>query len=177
MMALRDAWTPAGELAARRNLNNIRGFRIFLPAQSADTMPTRTNPQSATVSTAVFLQEHEVSVMYQRTNRPPIGGGAGAADFGATVLPLPMAIVVLALPDHGARRRILAWTSSRVEHRLVAARAGARLHQCADGTRDLPDASQGEGRIVGLLPALLGRERHGTRRSGERDARWTSHAA
>ena len=38
------------------NLNNIRGFRIFLPAQSSDTMPTRTTPQSATVSTAVFFK-------------------------------------------------------------------------------------------------------------------------
>ena len=38
------------------NLNNIRGFRIFLPAESSDTMPTRNTPQSATVSTAVFFK-------------------------------------------------------------------------------------------------------------------------
>jgi hypothetical protein len=38
------------------NLNNIRGFRIFLPAESSDTMPTRNTPQSSTVSTAVFFK-------------------------------------------------------------------------------------------------------------------------
>jgi prepilin-type N-terminal cleavage/methylation domain-containing protein len=42
--------TPPG------NLNNLRGFRIFLPAESSDTMPTRNTPQSATVSTAVFFK-------------------------------------------------------------------------------------------------------------------------
>jgi prepilin-type N-terminal cleavage/methylation domain-containing protein len=38
------------------NLDNIRGFRIFLPAESSDTMPTRNTPQSSTVSTAVFFK-------------------------------------------------------------------------------------------------------------------------
>jgi hypothetical protein len=46
----------AADSLAPANLNNIRGFRIFLPAQSSDTMPTRTTPQSATVSTAVFFK-------------------------------------------------------------------------------------------------------------------------
>ncbi|MDB4892463.1 MAG: hypothetical protein JWL61_4318 [Gemmatimonadetes bacterium] len=43
-------------VAAPGNLNNIRGFRIFLPAESSDTMPTRNTPQSSTVSTAVFFK-------------------------------------------------------------------------------------------------------------------------
>lgn len=43
-------------LAPPANLNNIRGFRIFLPAESSDTMPTRSTPQSSTVTTAVFFK-------------------------------------------------------------------------------------------------------------------------
>lgn len=42
--------------SAPANLNNIRGFNIFLPAQSSDTMPTRTTPQSSNVTTAVFFK-------------------------------------------------------------------------------------------------------------------------
>ena len=38
------------------SLNNIRGFQIFLPAESSDTMPTRNTPQSATTTTAVFFK-------------------------------------------------------------------------------------------------------------------------
>ncbi len=38
------------------NLNNLRGFRIFLPAESADTMPTRNTPQSTQATTAVFFK-------------------------------------------------------------------------------------------------------------------------
>ena len=37
-------------------LNNIRGFQIYLPAESSDTMPTRNTPQSATTTTAVFFK-------------------------------------------------------------------------------------------------------------------------
>ena len=36
--------------------NNLRGFQIFLPAESSDTMPTRNTPQSATTTTAVFFK-------------------------------------------------------------------------------------------------------------------------
>ncbi len=46
----------SAQAAPPGNLNNIRGFRIFLPAESSDTMPTRNTPQSATVSTAVFFK-------------------------------------------------------------------------------------------------------------------------
>ncbi len=38
------------------NLNNIRGFRIKLPAESADTTPGRTTPQRTFTSTAVFFK-------------------------------------------------------------------------------------------------------------------------
>lgn len=41
-------------------LNNIRGFQIFLPAESSDTMPTRNTPLSATVTTAVFFKNTRV---------------------------------------------------------------------------------------------------------------------
>ena len=38
------------------SLNNLRGFQIYLPAESSDTMPTRNTPQSATTTTAVFFK-------------------------------------------------------------------------------------------------------------------------
>ncbi len=38
------------------SLNNIRGFQIFLPAESSDTMPTRNTPQSTSATTAVFFK-------------------------------------------------------------------------------------------------------------------------
>jgi prepilin-type N-terminal cleavage/methylation domain-containing protein len=41
-------------------LNNIRGFQIFLPAESSDTMPTRNTPQSANTTTAVFFKNTRV---------------------------------------------------------------------------------------------------------------------
>ena len=41
-------------------LNNIRGFKIFLPAESSDTMPTRNTPISAAVTTAVFFKNTRV---------------------------------------------------------------------------------------------------------------------
>lgn len=41
-------------------LNNIRGFQIFLPAESSDTMPTRNTPLSAAVTTAVFFKNTRV---------------------------------------------------------------------------------------------------------------------
>ena len=41
-------------------LNNIRGFKIFLPAESSDTMPTRNTPLSAAVTTAVFFKNTRV---------------------------------------------------------------------------------------------------------------------
>ena len=41
-------------------LNNIRGFQIFLPAESSDTMPTRNTPQSAITTTAVFFKNTRV---------------------------------------------------------------------------------------------------------------------
>ncbi len=37
-------------------LNNIRGFQIYLPAESSDTMPTRNTPQSSNATTAVFFK-------------------------------------------------------------------------------------------------------------------------
>ena len=37
-------------------LGNIRGFQIYLPAESSDTMPTRNTPQSANATTAVFFK-------------------------------------------------------------------------------------------------------------------------
>jgi prepilin-type N-terminal cleavage/methylation domain-containing protein len=40
--------------------NNIRGFQIFLPAESSDTMPTRNTPQSATTTTAVFFKNTRI---------------------------------------------------------------------------------------------------------------------
>ena len=42
------------------SLNNIRGFQIYLPAESSDTMPTRNTPQSATTTTAVFFKNTRV---------------------------------------------------------------------------------------------------------------------
>ena len=42
------------------SLNNIRGFQIYLPAESSDTMPTRNTPQSAKVTTAVFFKNTRV---------------------------------------------------------------------------------------------------------------------
>ncbi len=42
------------------SLNNIRGFRIFLPAESSDTMPTRNTPQSTNATTAVFFKNTRV---------------------------------------------------------------------------------------------------------------------
>ena len=42
------------------NLNNIRGFQIFLPAESSDTMPTRNTPQSTSATTAVFFKNTRV---------------------------------------------------------------------------------------------------------------------
>lgn len=42
------------------SLNNIRGFQIYLPAESSDTMPTRNTPQSATATTAVFFKNTRV---------------------------------------------------------------------------------------------------------------------
>jgi type II secretory pathway pseudopilin PulG len=42
------------------SLNSIRGFQIFLPAESSDTMPTRNTPQSATTTTAVFFKNTRV---------------------------------------------------------------------------------------------------------------------
>ena len=41
-------------------LNNIRGFKIFLPAESSDTMPTRNTPISAAVTTAVFFKNTRI---------------------------------------------------------------------------------------------------------------------
>lgn len=41
---------------APSTLDNIRGFQIFLPAESSDTMPTRNTPVSATTTTAVFFK-------------------------------------------------------------------------------------------------------------------------
>ena len=38
------------------SLLNLRGFQIYLPAESSDTMPTRNTPQSATTTTAVFFK-------------------------------------------------------------------------------------------------------------------------
>ncbi|MEP7001776.1 MAG: prepilin-type N-terminal cleavage/methylation domain-containing protein, partial [bacterium] len=38
------------------SLNDLRGFQIFLPAESSDTMPTRNTPQSANTTTAVFFK-------------------------------------------------------------------------------------------------------------------------
>lgn len=45
---------------APASLNNIRGFQIFLPAESSDTMPTRKTPQSANATTAVFFKNTRV---------------------------------------------------------------------------------------------------------------------
>ena len=41
-------------------LNNIRGFQIYLPAESSDTMPTRNTPQTANTTTAVFFKNTRV---------------------------------------------------------------------------------------------------------------------
>ncbi len=41
-------------------LNNIRGFKIYLPAESSDTMPTRNTPISAALTTAVFFKNTRV---------------------------------------------------------------------------------------------------------------------
>lgn len=41
-------------------LSNIRGFQIYLPAESSDTMPTRNTPLSATTTTAVFFKNTRV---------------------------------------------------------------------------------------------------------------------
>lgn len=46
--------TPATSAPAA--LGDIRGFQIFLPAESSDTMPTRNTPQSANATTAVFFK-------------------------------------------------------------------------------------------------------------------------
>ncbi|MEO8624725.1 MAG: prepilin-type N-terminal cleavage/methylation domain-containing protein [bacterium] len=45
---------------APASLNDLRGFQIFLPAESSDTMPTRNTPQSANATTAVFFKNTRV---------------------------------------------------------------------------------------------------------------------
>jgi prepilin-type N-terminal cleavage/methylation domain-containing protein len=42
--------------AAPTNMNTIRGFQIYLPAESADTVPGHTAPQHAYTTTAVFFK-------------------------------------------------------------------------------------------------------------------------
>lgn len=45
---------------APASLNNLRGFQIYLPAESSDTMPTRNTPQSSNATTAVFFKNTRV---------------------------------------------------------------------------------------------------------------------
>ncbi len=54
--ATRDVPTTTAPAA----LNNIRGFQIYLPAESSDTMPTRNTPQTANTTTAVFFKNTRV---------------------------------------------------------------------------------------------------------------------
>lgn len=54
--ATRDVPTTTAPVA----LNNIRGFQIYLPAESSDTMPTRNTPQTANTTTAVFFKNTRV---------------------------------------------------------------------------------------------------------------------
>ena len=42
------------------SLNSIRGFQIYLPAESSDTMPTRNSPQQANLTTAVFFKNTRI---------------------------------------------------------------------------------------------------------------------
>ena len=41
-------------------LNTIRGFQIYLPAESSDTMPTRSSPQTTNLTTAVFFKNTRI---------------------------------------------------------------------------------------------------------------------
>ena len=41
---------------APTNLNTLRGFKIFLPAEASDTVPGRNGPQKTPMSTAVFFK-------------------------------------------------------------------------------------------------------------------------
>jgi hypothetical protein len=45
---------------APTNLNTIRGFQIYLPAESSDTVPGHTAPQYANTTTAVFFKNTRV---------------------------------------------------------------------------------------------------------------------
>lgn len=41
-------------------LSTIRGFQIYLPAESSDTMPTRNTPQQTNLTTAVFFKNTRI---------------------------------------------------------------------------------------------------------------------
>ena len=47
---------PTLTAPAAASYNTLRGFQIQLPAQSSDTVPGRTTPQKAAVTTAVFFK-------------------------------------------------------------------------------------------------------------------------
>ena len=42
------------------NVDKIRGFQIYLPAESSDTVPGRTGPQRANTTTAVFFKNTRI---------------------------------------------------------------------------------------------------------------------
>ncbi|MBW8769696.1 MAG: prepilin-type N-terminal cleavage/methylation domain-containing protein [Gemmatimonadetes bacterium] len=54
----RDTASSTAPLQA--NLNTIRGFQIYLPAESSDTVPGHTAPQYANTTTAVFFKNTRV---------------------------------------------------------------------------------------------------------------------
>jgi len=48
--------TSSNTAPTQANLNKIRGFQIYLPAESSDTVPGHTAPQYANTTTAVFFK-------------------------------------------------------------------------------------------------------------------------
>jgi prepilin-type N-terminal cleavage/methylation domain-containing protein len=55
-----SAFNDTAVKTAPANLNQIRGFQIYLPAESSDTVPGHTAPQRANTTTAVFFKNTRI---------------------------------------------------------------------------------------------------------------------
>ena len=55
-----SAYNDTSVKTAPSNLNQIRGFQIYLPAESSDTVPGHTAPQRANTTTSVFFKNTRV---------------------------------------------------------------------------------------------------------------------
>jgi hypothetical protein len=52
--------TSSTAAPSQANLNQIRGFQLYLPAESSDTVPGHKAPQYANTTTAVFFKNTRV---------------------------------------------------------------------------------------------------------------------